>query len=77
MKRFEWIVRTTSYLQGTNIPFTQVEISLDTRVSARQIMKAQKALARHALLRTEVEMFYVKNVTLGTDNITRFYTKRR
>lgn len=78
MTRNEWVVRTTSFLQGTGIPFSQTEVSLPTRAEARNIMAAQKVLATHAILRTQIELFKVKTVELfaGT-SITRFYQKKR
>lgn len=73
----EWVVRATSYFEGSNRPYSRTEITVDTRAEARPLLQAQKLLSKHAILRTEVELFSVKSVSLGEDNVTRFYTRKR
>lgn len=72
-----WEVRTTSYFEGSDEAYAQTTITVGTRAEARVLMAAQKTLAKHAILRTEVELFSVKIVPMGEDNITKFYTRKR
>lgn len=77
MSSKEWVVRATSYFEGSERPFSRTEITVDTRAEARPLLQAQKLLSKHAILRTEVELFRVKLVPFDNGNFTKFYNKVR
>lgn len=72
-----WTIRATSYLEGSDIAFSQTEITVGTRAEARPLLAAQKLLAKHAILKTEVELFQVKVVPFDGDHFTKFYSRKR
>ena len=74
----EWVVRSSSFFEGSKFAYATTEITCETRAEARKVMAAQKLLARHAVLPTQISLFKVKSVILfDGDQETRFYTRTR